>query len=205
MDALLGFVVLSGPLFLIVLFLLVAIGGVFILRKKVTGAKKRLLGSALIFAVAYFILFGDELIASRYLEYLCENKTEKIIHAQIKLPKKYWDDDGSLKYPIFKNGLANYSQYRSFYEINSIKEPYIDFFIKIIKYKDIYIDAITKQKVATKITFSRKYGWLSHFSPGPAGGESCRNILIRKNGKSNYSEMNIEATKIFLNQLFEQK
>lgn len=204
MDELLGFVVLSGPLFLIVLFLLIAIAGVFILRKKVTGAKKRLLGSVIIFAVAYFVLFGDEIITGRYLEYLCENKTEQIIHTQIKLPKNYWNDDGSLKYQTFENGMADFSGYRSFYEINSIKEPFFDFFIKIIKNKRIYIDARTKQKVATKISFSRKHGWLSDFSPGPAGGESCRNILIRKHGKKGYSKINVEASKKFLNQLFTQ-
>lgn len=202
MNELLGFIVLSGPLFLIVIFAVVAIIITLILRKKVTGTKKRLLGGLSVFGIALFLLFGDEMIGKMYLGYLCENKTEQVMHNQIKLPADYWNEDGSLKFTILKNGMANFNELRKWYIVEYHDEKYIDFYISITKTNSIYFDPLTKQKIAVETSFSRHYGWLNNFSPAPNIGESCRNVLIRKYGKNKYSIIRNNDSQNFMNEIF---
>ncbi len=106
MNELLGFIVLSGPLFLVLIFLLVLIVGIIVLRKKVTGTKKRLLGGLSIFGIAFFLLFGDEIIGKMYLDYLCKTKAGVNVNNTIELPVEYWNKNKELN--VFnKQGYLN--------------------------------------------------------------------------------------------------
>ncbi len=96
MNELIGFIVLTGPLFLIVIFAVVALIAIIILMKKVTGGKKRLLGSVAILSIAFFVLFGDEIIGRMYLGYLCENKAGVKVLNTVELPAEYWDENKEL-------------------------------------------------------------------------------------------------------------
>lgn len=201
MDSLLGFVVLLGPLFLIVLFFLAAIAGVFILRKKVTGTKKRLLGGVLIFAVAFVILFGDELIGEMYLEYLCENKTERMVYETVSLPSKYWVDDKDPRF-ISERGFLEESVLDNKFGWEVKNERFIDGLVTINKRRRLLIDYKRNKVLGESVIFSRSLGWLNKFSPAPYVSKSCVSIWSEKFGPKNYDKINRENEKKFLLKIF---
>ena len=149
MNELFGFIVLTGPLFLIVIFAVVALIAIIILMKKVTGTKKRWLGGLSVFGIAFFILFGDEIIGRMYLGYLCENKAEMKIYNTVELPAKYWNEDGSPKF-ISGRGVLDKGMYDSRYGWKFVKEPYLNFIIHIEKEKWIFKDKISHRKIGEK-------------------------------------------------------
>ena len=180
MDSLLGFIVLSGPVFLILIFVLVSVVGVIILRKKITGRLRRFIGGLSVFGVAFFILFGDELLGKKYLEYLCENNSDINVLGTVELSSKYWNKDGSPRFINAKGQMTSKELGERFqWKIES--KPYFKIFIKIDERKWIYVDKVTNKKLGNKTTFTRYYGWLNNFSTAPNVSESCRNALIRKN------------------------
>ena len=176
---------LFRSLFLIFIFLLVSIVGVIILRKKVTGTKRRLLGGLSIFGIAFFILFGDEIIGKMYLGYLCETKADVNVINSINLPVEHWNEDGSPKF-LNSIGQMKSKELSKRFKWKVESESYIDTFIRIDKEKWMYVDKETNNNLATKVTYRRYYGWLNNFSPAPNVSEHCEAELIRKYGKDTY-------------------
>lgn len=95
MDELLGFIVLSGPIFLILLFLLVTIAMVIAL-KRFSSAKKKMFGAIGIFTVSLILLFGDEVTGKIYLNYLCKSEAGTKVYKPVELPELFWDENMQL-------------------------------------------------------------------------------------------------------------
>lgn len=185
MDELLGFIVLSGPLFLLVILVPLFIYVSVKLSKKFQGTKKRLIYGLAIFSSLLFLLFGDEFIRKVYLEYLCENKSGSKTYNTVVLPDKYWNDDKSPKF-INTRGVLDTKMLGKRFQWNTTYEPYINTILKIKKRKWILIDNKTNVKLGENIDFTRSFGWLSNFSPAPNSGEGCGRVQIKKYGKEKY-------------------
>lgn len=100
MKELLGFVVLTSPLFLVVLwvpvcfFLAVLVGRKFIKRS----LPVRIAGGVTVFLVALLLPASDEIAGRIYFNHLCETEAGMRVYQPMELPVEYWDEDGSLKF-----------------------------------------------------------------------------------------------------------
>lgn len=100
MEQLLGFAVLTGPLFLIVIWVPVCIVIAFLVGKKLI--KKtlplKITGGFAVFLIALLLPVSDEIAGRIYLNHLCETEAGVKVYQTIELPAEYWDEDGKPKF-----------------------------------------------------------------------------------------------------------
>lgn len=107
MNEILGFIVLTSPLFLIVLWvpvcivLAVWIARRFLRKRKI--AVKVAVG-ILIFFFALAMPIADEIAGRIYFNHLCETEAGAKVYQTIGLPAEYWDENGK---PNFYYGATN--------------------------------------------------------------------------------------------------
>jgi hypothetical protein len=97
-NELLGFAVLTGPLWLILILLAAAtwISVKVAKRFKSLGAK---FGIALLVFVLFFLMsFGDEIVGRIYLNRLCASDAGVKVYKTVELPPEYWDKNGEAKF-----------------------------------------------------------------------------------------------------------
>lgn len=100
----LGFAVLTGPLWLIVILMAIGIWlGIKVAKRiKTTGAK---IGVGLAVFIAVLVLpFADEIAGRIYLSHLCATEAGVKVYQTVELPKEYWDESGN---PRFFNRYGN--------------------------------------------------------------------------------------------------
>ncbi len=108
MDELLGFIVLTSPLFIIILLAILGIALAILVAKKLFhkgGIFKYIVGVAVCFLVV-FLPFSGEITGRIYLSHLCKNETGTKIFSTVELPKEYWDNQGSPKF-LYSSGVLN--------------------------------------------------------------------------------------------------
>jgi len=103
-DTLLGFAVLTGPLWLILILLPVSIWVAvkFVKRFKQRGAK--LAGGIGIVFMFFLVLFADEIAGRIYFSHLCATEAGVKVYQTMELPAEYWDEQGR---PKFFNQYGN--------------------------------------------------------------------------------------------------
>lgn len=173
MDELLGFVVLSGPLFLIVLWLPICILAARLISKRYTWGGHSFVRGLVVFTIMFMLPFTDEIVGQIYLHNLCATQTDFKVYQTVELPAEYWSSDGEPSY-LASNGFVDLKLLPGRYEWNNIDEPYIDFLIKITKSRWQLIDEDSNTVVGERITYMRRYGWLNRFTTAPNIGEGCK-------------------------------
>ena len=107
MNEILGFIVLTSPLFLIVLWVPVCIVlAVWTGRKFLKNSKipiKVAIGT-LVFLFALAMPIADEIAGRIYFNHLCETEAGAKVYQTIELPAEYWDENGK---PNFYYGATN--------------------------------------------------------------------------------------------------
>ncbi len=97
MQAILGLIVLTGPLFFLILWVPVCIGlGVFA-KRKVPKQYKSAVGLSVGVLVLIFTLvlpFADEISGKIYFKHLCETDAKMNLYQTIELPIEHWDENG---------------------------------------------------------------------------------------------------------------
>ncbi|MDT8376388.1 MAG: hypothetical protein RQ867_06550 [Mariprofundaceae bacterium] len=129
MDQLLGFAVLTGPLFLIVLWVPVCIAvAVWIARKKINkGLPIRIVGGFAVFLLALFLPVADEIVGRVYLNHLCETEAGAKVYQTIELPAEYWDEDGKPRF-IEANGEVHWKQLVGMAEQSTVTKTHSSLF-----------------------------------------------------------------------------
>jgi len=102
MKQLLGFAVLTSPLFLIVIWVPVCIGlGIWVGRKFIKkGAPVKVAGGVLVFLIALILPISDEIAGRIYFNHLCKTEAGVKVYQTIALPARYWDKDGEPKFYV---------------------------------------------------------------------------------------------------------
>ena len=105
MNQFLGFVVLTGPLFLIVLWVPVCIALAFLVGKKFIKKSMsfKIIGGMVVFLVALPLPIADEIAGRMYFNHLCETEAGVKVYQTIELPAEYWDEEGKPRF-IKSNG-----------------------------------------------------------------------------------------------------
>jgi len=122
-NELLGFAVLSGPLWLIVILLPVSIWVAVKVAKHFKSIGARLASGLSIFLLVFLMPFGDEIVGKMYLDHLCATEAGVKVYQAVELPEEYWDEAGE---PIFfdsKNGNFTLDGYRIDYK-KSVYSPF---------------------------------------------------------------------------------
>ena len=128
LKALLGFAVLSSPLWLILILLPVSLWIAVKVAKRFKSAAVRLAGGVIIFLALFFLPFADEIAGRVYFNYLCSTEAGIKVYRTVELPAEHWDKDGRGMFYDEKNGnfdLAGYSieyqsgVYSSFFHIDN--------------------------------------------------------------------------------------
>lgn len=94
LNELLGFAVLTGPLWLILILLPIAIWIAVKVAKRFKFGGTRLAVGVLAFGVVFFVLFADEIAGHVYFNYLCATEAGVKVHQTVELPAEYWDERG---------------------------------------------------------------------------------------------------------------
>ncbi len=106
-KTLLGFVVLTGPLWLILILLPVSLWIAVKVAKRFKSAAVRLAGGVIIFLLLFFLPFADEIAGRIYFNYLCTTEGGVKVYQRVELPAEYWGKQGRSK--LFnKNGYLNH-------------------------------------------------------------------------------------------------
>ena len=97
-DTVLGFAVLTGPLWLILILLPVSIWIAVKLAKRFKQRGTKLAGGVGIFLLVFLVPFGDEIAGHLYFNYLCANEAGVKVYQTVELPGEYWDERGREKF-----------------------------------------------------------------------------------------------------------
>jgi len=164
MDQLLGFITLTSPLFLIVLWVPVCIAlAVWIGRKFIKKGKLlKIVVGTLIFMVLLILPVADEIAGRIYFNHLCETEAGAKVYQTIELPAEYWDADGK---PTFYKGANNndvpsYTFERLGITITAKRNQRQRWF-HINQSGTIYTSKTTGQRLSEVVRFGYGGGWIA--------------------------------------------
>jgi len=111
-NELLGFVVLTSPLWLIVLLLILGTGiAVKVSMRFRTTAVKVVVGLGVV-ALFLIVPFADEIAGRIYFSHLCATEAGIKVYHTVELPAEYWDSAGKPKFYDERNGNFTLKGYR---------------------------------------------------------------------------------------------
>ena len=188
MNEFLGFVVLTSPLFLIVLWVPACIAlAIWVSRKFIKkGALIKIVSGLLVFLLALFLPVADEVTGRIYLNHLCETEAGVKVYKTVELPAEYWDEQGKPKF-MNSRGVLDMRILGSQFEWQRSRNLHMDTIITIVEDRRLLYDKQSKQVLGEKIDFARHFGWVSSFSPAPNVSESCRDIRAEKYSRSEFA------------------
>lgn len=205
MKELLGFIVLTSPLFLIVLWVPVCLVLAILVGRKFIkkSLSLKITGGVAVFLITLLLPVSDEIAGRIYFNHLCETEAGVKVYKTIELPAEYWDKDGN---PLFMNsrGVLNMKMLGDRFEWKRQINPYINnFALRINNYQRMLYDKQSQKVLGEENSFSRGFGWiLNNFSPAPNKGEGCRSVLARKYSDEDFETLEISEEKEFVLQIF---
>ncbi len=180
MDAFLGFIVLTGPLFFIVLwvpvciFLAVLVGRKFI--KKSLSLK--IAGGMAVFLVTLLLPIADEIAGRIYFNHLCKTEAGVKVYQTIELPAEYWDEDGKPKF-YDGNTLPDNEYVKAGVKAEAIEKTQA---FGVQEFGTVFKEKNSDYKQSEVIGFRYWGGWLiRNFSP--------HNTAISCGGGKSYDEL----------------
>lgn len=195
MKQLLGFAVLTGPLFLIVPWVAgCLIVSIWVGQKN--AKKSRLRGFIIgitILVISLPLPFVDEIAGSIYFNHLCETEAGVKVYQTIELPAEYWDEDGK---PNFYDGntLPDKEFIDAGVKARAVEELKV---FGIQKFGTVFSDKNNDYEISEVLGFRYWGGWLvRNFSPHntaiSCGGGKAYDELVEKQFKPVGAEKNKE-------------
>lgn len=177
MNELLGFIVLSGPLLLILLWLPVSIWIAFKVSKRFTQPGKKLAVGISLFILTLLLPFADEIIGRIYFNHLCTTQAGVKVYQTVELSAEYWDGEGRARF-LNENGDLDKTMLERRLSEPAIKNTYSNFF-GIDEYRHQVVD--THKTLGEVINFMHWGGWISrNLNPGGPSAIDCKNFQGNK-------------------------
>lgn len=167
MDALFGFAVLTGPLWLILILLPVCIWIAIKIAKRFKPGITRIAGGVGIFLLLFTLPFGDEIAGRIYLSYLCANEAGVKVYQTVELPAEYWDERGRAKFYVNFDSLLGKT-----YSVKYKPGTYSSFF-HIDNAGYAYSNTQSGQVLGEAIDFRHWGGWIRRNSSPSKSATSC--------------------------------
>ncbi|MDO8703729.1 MAG: hypothetical protein Q7J84_02155 [Sulfuricaulis sp.] len=182
-DTLLGFAVLTGPLWLILILLPVSIWIAVKVAKRFKQRSAKIAGGVGIFLLVFFVPFGDEIAGRIYLSHLCATEAGVKVYQTIELPGEYWEVDGEPKFYNEKNGNFDLTQIGTDFKT----EEYPSMF-PIEKFRFWYLEKQNGGILGEIISFNYMGGWISrNFTLAPGSGATCKQPILQSTREIMYS------------------
>ncbi|MDH5191908.1 MAG: hypothetical protein OEW89_11755 [Gammaproteobacteria bacterium] len=177
LTEILGFVVLTGPLAALVIWLPVSLLIAVKLGKRFQGAGVKFIGGLVIFGVAFLLPFADEIAGRVYFNYLCNSEGGSKIYKSVEVGREYFLLPGEIdmntagRLPA-KGGELNMNKLKEKYSFitNSTK---ISSLFRIQKRVVIVKDNLSDEVMGENINFLYFRGWLINSTSPHVSGKSC--------------------------------
>ncbi len=175
-SELLGFAVRSGLLWLILMFIPIAIWIAMIVARRIGRGSVGNIVGALVFLILCLVPFADEIAGRTYFSYLCADKAGVKVYQAVELGGEYWDERGKARFYDDGNGDFHMEGYRIKHKTKAYSFPF-------------YIDHAGYERVSEKsgivlgevINFRYWGGWMRRkFSPNNTG-TACDGEIERSN------------------------
>jgi hypothetical protein len=177
MKQLLGFAVLTGPLFLIVLWVPVCVAIGFLVGKKFIkkSLTLKIIGGLAIFLIMLLLPVSDEIAGRIYFNHLCETEAGVKVYQTIELPAEYWDEDGNPKFykGANNNDVPSYAFKRLGIDIDGewVEKKRL---LQVIQFGTVVNEKKSGKKYSEVVRFGYTGGWIMReLTPHPSG-LSCR-------------------------------
>lgn len=164
MNGLLGFAVLTGPLWLILILLPVSIWIAVKVAKRFKQGSAKLAAGVGIFLLVFFVPFADEIAGRIYFNHLCATEAGVKVYQTVELPAEYWDEQGRARF--FKvNGDLDQAALRGRFAEPALTKRHSSIF-KIDERHHQLVDNSTHKILGEVINYMYWGGWVSwNFSP----------------------------------------
>ncbi len=192
-DTLLGFAVLTGPLWLMLFLLPVCIWLAIKISKRFKPGIARIAGGVGIFLLLFALPFGDEIAGRLYFNYLCATEAGVKMYQTVELPAEYWDERGAPNF-FNKYGYLEHDFWvKNLDESGGRVERHPSIFS--IDKDTSQVKERTSQKVLAEVTTFRYWGgWIRrNFSPHNTAN-SCKFLDDLNFSRSFYGQLFKPAT-----------
>jgi hypothetical protein len=173
-NNLLGFAVLTSPLWLLAIMVPLALWIGNTTAKKFGRRSAKSAIALLTFLFVLFVPFSDEIAGSFYFKYICSKKTEVKIYKTIELPANLWDERGRPKFYDETNGNFKLSGYRTEYVTGRYSSL---FHIDYAKHRRV--EEQSRQVVGEVTEFMYWGGWVRRKLSTHNTASSCSNSRER--------------------------
>ena len=188
MNELLGFAVLSGPLFLILLWLPAAIWIAFKISKRFTQPGKKVAAGIGVFILTFLLPFADEIAGTIYFNHLCTTQAGVKVYKTVELPAEYWDERGRAMFFNQQGYIDRDFWAKKINESGGRMERYSSVF-GIDKDNSTVVDKEKGDLLGEIITFRHWGGWLRrNFSPENTA-DSCQFIHDQNFSRNFYGRL----------------
>jgi hypothetical protein len=175
MNELIAFLVLGGPLFPFIIWIIICALLVKYLVKPKGSSIQRSKKKLLIFIVVALLPFTDALLGQIYFEYLCSNDAGVEVLQTVELPAEYWDANGKL---TILNKYGNFDREFWLKNIDESKmrtERYSSIFniVKNVRYVAYKQNGAVLGK---RTTFQNRGGWFSNYFSINNSSVTCQSL-----------------------------
>jgi hypothetical protein len=179
LNKLLLVAVLTGPLWLLLILLPLAIWIAVKAAKRFERRSAKIAIGLLAFLLVFFVPFADEIAGRSYLNYLCATQAGVKVYQSVELPAEYWDEQGKPKFFNEKNGNFNLEGFKTDAKI----EKYSPLF-RIQEVRFSYLEGKSGKVLGKVTSYQYTGGWVQEYlSPAPGGGATC-DLLELRNSQS---------------------
>ena len=185
LNELLGFAVLTGPLWLILILLPVAIWIAFKVARRFKQKNATIAVGLGVFVLLFFAPFADEIVGRIYFSHLCATKAGVKVYQTVELPAEYWDGEGRAKY-LKPNGDLDKAILGDRFSEPAVKNSYSNVF-GIDEYRHQVVNNGTT--LGEVINFMHWGGWISrNLNPHPSATD-CKSFHGRQFWTAFYSSL----------------
>lgn len=156
MNTILGFLLLIGPLIVVVLWLPFCGWIARKVSKRFTSSGKRWASGIATFLVVSLLPFVDSIAGHIYFNHLCSTEAGVKVYQTVELPAEYWDEQGKPRFYDDKNGNLRLPIDSVKWESRTEKYPFsVEKNISEIKEKS------TGKVLSERVLFTYWGGWLA--------------------------------------------
>ncbi|MBI4207824.1 MAG: hypothetical protein HY527_22625 [Betaproteobacteria bacterium] len=174
LNELLGFAVLTGPLWLILIVLAIAVWIAAKVTKRFERRSAKITVGALVFLLVFFVPFADEIAGRIYLSYLCATEAGVKVYKTVELPAKYWDERGRAKF-LRANGDLDKTILGNRFGEPAVKKPY-SYALGIDDYRQQVVDNTTNETLGEVVNFLHWGGSISRNLSPSSSAVDCKNL-----------------------------
>ena len=159
LDEALGFMVLTSPLWLLVIVAVVAALGAAMIVTRIRRRWAKVGTALIVFSFLFLVPFSDELAGRTYLAYLCTYDAGPRVYGKQRLPPSYWDAHGR---PMFISKSGSLNERVDEYGIKSTSrvESYVPLLGISIRSRQVHAGS-DKKLLGEVIDFLHWGGWVA--------------------------------------------